>query len=210
MRVEQRADGSLLLTYDSVAWSRAVFVLAAGFIGWWLFEAAAGRATSERGIGLAAGAVVLGLVGTVLFEDARTVVDPASRTLAWTRRWAFRRRSGTVAFADVAGVIAERPIGDHGIPSRRLVVRTRAGEMIPLTAGYGVDHGDALLAAASRISTLIGLAATPPHAVEPLLAAGRTIDAIRQLRETEGLSLEEAKRRVDAMRRPSARRDARG
>jgi hypothetical protein len=202
LRIREEANGSLVLTYDSTRLSTVLFVLTAVLI------AAAGRqrflgaGDSERVIGLLGGAATLLLSGIALREQARAVVNPVARAIVWKRQWAFRTRSGSLSFADVAAVLPERPIGDEGVPSRRIVLRTNAGQTIPLTAGYRPDGDGAILAASERIAAMVARgAASPPLAgVEALAASGRVIDAIKLLREREGLSLDEAKRRVDALR----------
>jgi hypothetical protein len=101
-------------------------------------------------------------------------------------------------------VLVERPIGDDGAPSRRIVLRRTAGESIPMTVGYRPDADGAVLHIANRIRTLLGhdIDATHMSNVRALIAAGETIDAIRILREEEGLSLTDAKRRIDELTEP--------
>ena len=119
-----------------------------------------------------------------------------------SRRWGFRTRSGSIPFDQVAGVFAEQPIGDSGIPSRRVVLRTVGGSIVPLTTGYRPDVDGEILKASERIRIMVARGETaPPTEIESLIAAHRTIDAIRRLRERDGLSLEDAKRAIDALRR---------
>ena len=93
-------------------------------------------------------------------------------------------------------------MGDHGTPSRRITLKTSSGEEIPITVGYRPDGDCKVLQIATRIRTLLGhdTGATHLHNVKALIAAGKVIDAIRILREEEGLSLVDAKRRVEEMR----------
>jgi hypothetical protein len=121
--------------------------------------------------------------------------------LTWSRRWALRQRSGSIPFGSIRSVLVERPIGDHGTPSRRIVLKTIHGEDIPVTVGYRPDGDGTVLDIASRIRTLLGHGTETTHLqnVKALIAAGKTIDAIRVLREEEGLSLVDAKRRVEEL-----------
>ena len=119
----------------------------------------------------------------------------------WRRRWALRQRSGSIPFGSVQSVLVERPIGDDGTPSRRIVLKTIAGEDIPMTVGYRPDADGAVVHIASRIRVILGHDSRATHVdnVLTLMAAGKTIDAIRILREEEGLSLLDAKRRIEEL-----------
>lgn len=70
-----------------------------------------------------------------------------------------------------------------------------------MTVGYWPDADGAVLHIASRIRALLGhdSDARHLHNVHALLATGKTIDAIRIVREEEGLSLVDAKRRVEEL-----------
>jgi hypothetical protein len=102
-------------------------------------------------------------------------------------------------FGSIQSVLVERPIGDEGTPSRRITLRTIDGREIPITVGYRPDADGTTVRIASRIRAVLGHEADATHMsnVRALIAAGRTIDAIRVVREEEGLSLLDAKRRVE-------------
>jgi hypothetical protein len=202
VRIREEANGSLALTYDSTRLSTVLFVLTAVLLGAAGRERFVASGDSDRLIGLLGGAATLLLSGIALRERAHAVVNPVARAIVWQRQWAFRTRSGSLSFDDVAAVVPERPIGDDGVPSRRIVLRTTAGETIPLTAGYRPDGDGAILAASERIAAMVARGALSPAlgAVEALAASGRVIDAVKLLRDREGLSLDDAKRRVDALR----------
>lgn len=202
MQVHDEADGTLVLTYDSSAFMRFLFIVTAVLVGVALYDYFIGARGTDRLIGLLAGAATCAISGMVFFERAHVVVSPSTQTITWSRQWGFRSRSGSIPFDQVASVLAERPIGDEGVPSRRVVVCTKGGEQVPLTVGYRPDGDEAILGASQRISAILGhtAAASTAGSVQALVSSGRVIDAIKLLRETEGLSLEEAKRRVDAAR----------
>lgn len=200
MQAREEPDGSLLLTYDSIRLSRFFFILAALPLGTAAYDYLLGARGSDRMAALLAAAATLMLAGLFFLEQARAVVNPLERTIVWSRRWLFRRRSGTLSFDDIAVVFPERPIGDEGTPSRRIVLRTKDGRMIPLTQGYAPDMDDGILRSSERIASMLGPRVAAVDTVDALVIAGRPIDAIKHLRETRGLPLEEAKRQVDAIR----------
>jgi hypothetical protein len=153
--IQTASDGSLLLSYDSRGLSRMMAVL-----GVVLFAAAAYHLLSEqqgeRLIGFLGGAVTCALAAVVLLEEARVVVDPATKMVVWTRRRAFRTHRGSLRFEDISAVYAERSLGDSVVPSRRIVISTRGGERVPLTAGYRPDGDRVILGASEQIRALLG------------------------------------------------------
>ena len=204
MNVEE-AGGATTVTYDSVGLTKLMLgltVLLLCVAGYDVFIGARG---SDRLIGLLASAATCAAIAIVLLETAWFQFTHATRIVNWRRRWAFRQRSGVIPFAAIQSVIVERPIGDDGTPSRRIVLRTTDGAAIPITVGYRPDGDGAVLQLANRLRTLLGHSAAETHTqnLQALIDAGSTIDAIRLLRQEEGLSLTEAKRRVDEMTRPA-------
>ena len=163
MRIWEEANGSLVLTYDSTRLSTVLFVLTALLFGAAGRERFVASGDSERLIGLLGGAATLLLSGIAVRERAHALVNPVARAIVWNRQWAFRTRSGSLSFDDVAAVLPERPIGDEGIPSRRIVLRTTAGQTIPFTAGYRPDGDGAILAASQRIAAMVVRDAASPR-----------------------------------------------
>ena len=201
MTIEERDDGTILVTYDSTRLT-------------WLMLAVGGVCLATAGYDVFIGsrgadrlAVLLGAAGTcllvaiVFLERAWFQFALATRIVTWRRRWALRQRSGSIPFGAVQSVLVERPIGDDGTPSRRIVLKTIAGEDIPMTVGYRPDADGAVVHIASRIRVILGHDSRATHVdnVLTLMAAGKTIDAIRILREEEGLSLLDAKRRIEEL-----------
>jgi hypothetical protein len=220
MESSEGIDGVLVVRHDSTAWMK--WTMAAAFV---LLVVAAGdfwtnsRWTEriEACLGAAGTLVVIGLAAS---ESGRFAFDRRRRVVDWERRWAWWRRAGTIAFADVADVRAETPIGDHGEPSRRIVLVLADGSLVPLRAGYVADGAGAVAAIAERIRAQLGKPAqenaprqssapASPDAVAALVRAGRTIDAIKELRRARGLSLRDAKREVDALRETAQSESAR-
>ena len=199
MTIDERADGTLVVSYDSLGLTRVMLAAAVLLLAVAGYDILAGARGTERLVGLLGSATTCLLVGIVFLERARFQFAPATRLVTWRRRWALRQRAGTILFNSIQSVLVERPIGDEGTPSRRIVLKTVAGEDIPVTVGYRPDADGAVVHIASRIRALLGhdSDATHLHNVRALLAAGKTIDAIRVLREEEGLSLVDAKRRIE-------------
>jgi hypothetical protein len=202
MKLDERGDGSIVVTYDSTTLARLALVGAGVFLAVAGYDVFAGARGTERLVGLLGAAATCLLIAIVLLERTWFQFAADTRTLTWRRRWALRERSGSVPFGSIQSVLVERPIGDDGTPSRRITLKTTSGEEIPITVGYRPDGDGMVLQIASRIRLVLGhdAGATHLHNVRALMAAGRTIDAIRVLREEEGLSLVEAKRRIEEMR----------
>jgi hypothetical protein len=140
----------------------------------------------------------------LLGETSRFVFDPARRTVEWRRRFLFRERGGTLPFDAIEQVELQVPIGDDGIPSRRVALRLRDGGELPLTVGYSVDFDGSRRALALRLRALLGLPVEPSVDDEArrLASSGRIIEAVKHVRRETGVSLTEAKRRVDKLAAP--------
>ena len=198
MNVRQEPDGSLLLTYDSTRWTKwligaTVLTLATAVYDYFL-----GARGDGRLIGLLGAATTLALIGIVMLEQARFRFDPATRLIEWDQRWAFRRRAGITPFSGVKHVSVDVPIGDQGIPSRRVVLHLADGTLLPVTVGYKPDVDGAISRTAETLRVTLGhRPPTMEDSVRWLISQGRTIDAVTLLREKEGVSLTEAKRRVE-------------
>ena len=205
MTIEERHDGTILVTYDSTRLTWLMLAVGGVCLATAGYDVSIGSRGTDRLAGLLGAAGTCLLVAIVFLERAWFQFAPATRIVTWRRRWALRQRSGSIPFGAVQSVLVERPMGDDGTPSRRIVLKTIAGEDIPMTVGYRPDADGAVLHIASRIRALLGhdSVATHMHNVRALIAAGKTIDAIRVLREEEGLSLVDAKRRVEELTQPN-------
>ena len=204
MNIEE-SGGATTVTYDSVGLTKLMLGLTALLLGVAAYDVSIGTRGTDRMIGLLASAATSAAIAIVLLETAWFQFTHATRIVNWRRRWAFRQRSGVIPFAAIQSVMVERPIGDDGTPSRRIVLRTTDGAVIPITVGYRPDADGAVLQIANRLRTLLGHSAEETHIqnLKALIDAGSTIDAIRLLRQEEGLSLSEAKQRVDELTRRS-------
>lgn len=176
-----------------------MFAFAGALLAGAVYHLLSGRGDTERLLGFLGGTLTCVLIALVLLEQARVVVDPAARSVVWRRRFAFRTRSGSLTFDDIRAVYAERSIGDSRVPSRRLVICTRNGETIPLTAGYRPDADQVILRASEQMRAVLGQHPASGDTAKAMVMAGRIMEAIAFLRESEGLSLIDAKRRIDAL-----------
>ena len=205
MKVEEPVDGTLIVTYDSSGLTKLMLTVMALILGVAAYDLLVGTRGTDRLVGLLASAGTCLSIGIVFLETTWFEFAGATRLITWRRRWALRERSGTLPFAAVQSVLIETPMGDDGTPSRRISLRTKDGVGIPITVGYRPDPDRTVLQIATRIRTLLGHDSeeTGTTDAKALVGAGRIIDAIRVLRQEEGLSLVEAKKRVDELARRS-------
>jgi hypothetical protein len=207
MRIVRQTEDALIVESDGrvVAGVFLVcFIAFAVFAGVKYFtDANAVHGESFQG---ALGAALMGLLGFLaVFERSTFDFDGRARALHWHRQRAFRRRAGVVAFGEIQAVVAQRPIADDGIPSRRVVLRL-AGEELPLSIGYDSDGDGRCLRLAEAIRQFVGLPMQDDlmASVQAAVNRGNGIEAVRLLREERQLSLTEAKRLVDSIRDSAA------
>jgi hypothetical protein len=201
MTIDERGDGTIVVTYDSIRLTWLMLAATAILLAVAGYDVFIGTRGFDRIVGLLGAAGTCFLVAIVFLERAWFEFSPATRIVTWRRRWALRQYAGSLPFGSIELVIVERPIGDDGTPSRRIVLKTKEAQDIPITVGYRPDADGTVRTIASRIRGLLGhdTDATHMNTVRALIAAGRTIDAIRVLREDDRLSLAEAKRRVEEL-----------
>lgn len=169
------------------------------FLIWLVVHWATGHPNRDRFIGLI-GASVTCLLFALLSETSDFVFDAGLRRLMWFRRVGLRRRSGTVPFEEIEQVVVRTALGSDAVaPSQRVVLLTRDGEL-PLTASY--FPGDEHAANAEKLRVFLGRNQSDAlsASVESLVAAGRDLDAIRELRLARGMSLTEAHDEVARIR----------
>lgn len=208
MKVDELADGSLVVSYDGSPLAKFMLGFMAVFLGTAAYDVFIGTRGTDRLVGLLGASATCLLIAVVFLETAHFEFSRPTHIVTWRRRWALRERSGSIPFSEIQSVQVERPIGDTGTPSRRVTLKTKDGSVVPLTVGYRPDADDAIVKIADRIRALLGhdAEATAQQDLDDLIAAGKTIDAIRILRERDGLSLTDAKQRVDELRRKASSR----
>lgn len=200
METQDEPDGNFVVQHDSTRATRWIVsgaIVTLAFCGGFAWA-------KQRLEGLGPwmiAAASLAAIALVAAESGLFVFDKKSRVLRWKRSIAWRQREGSLPFDQVADVTLERPIGDSGIPSRRITLRLQNGEMLPLRSNYKTDHDSELLKLADQIRDALGLPPKPPpgDAIKALVAQGKVVEAVKELRRTRGLSLVEAKREVDAI-----------
>ena len=163
MRVEEPIDGTLVVTYDSSPLTKFMLGFMVLILGTAAYDVFLGTRGTDRLIGLLGAAATCLLVSVVFLETAWFEFARSTQTIAWRRRWGLRQRSGSVRFGEVQSIQVERPLGDDGTPSRRIILKTTGGPVIPLTVGYQPDPDGAVLQIADRIRTLLGLNSDAAH-----------------------------------------------
>jgi len=198
----EEADGSLVVTHGGRSWLAVGLVIAGlGLLAGSAYDWFEHLSVDDKWAGFLGGGATCLITGLALAEKSRFVFDRRRRTLEWERTHAWAKKAGSVAFDQVRQVRAERPIGDDGAPSRRIVLSLADGTSVPLRAAYVPDGDGALEQLAQRIRVVLGGTPQPPLGddVAALVAQGRKIAAIKLVRERTGASLLDAKNEVDAL-----------
>lgn len=199
MKYETDPDGRIVLSYDGTGLARLVFAVAALLLALAAHTYLTRPAKRERLIGSIAGFITCTIAGVVLIERSRFEFHPWSRTILWRRRWAWSAHEGVTPFDRVGAVAVQRPIGDRGVPSRRLSLLLKEGGEIPLTDGYKPDVSGEFLELADKLRAIVGLEQGGDGVLRWLVREGRIADAVRHAREQGHVTLAEAKRRVDEL-----------
>jgi hypothetical protein len=191
------ADGRLIVTYSSTGLRKVIVSGAVVFAATAVYDLTIGTRGTDRLVALMGAIGVCLGAGLVLLEESHFVFDPKARTVNWRRRWAWSRSEGHLAFADIQHVTVQTMGESRTYPDRRVCLQLASGALLPLTRGYAPDAGGECSAVGDEIRRVLGAAdAASDDALAALVRSGHKMDAIRILRE-RGLSLEDAKRRVD-------------
>jgi hypothetical protein len=203
MLTERTSDDRLIFRYEARAMSRLLSDVALALAALVAFEAITGRRFGDGIGGAIAGSLTAALCALLSYEVSWFEFDARSSTITYRRRWAFRRYRGAVQFADVEAVRCEAAIG-KSVPHRRVALRLRDGTSVPLTAGYAPDRGESLTIA-EQIRGVLGHTSlsTAADRARALARAGRTIDAVRELRFETDMSFDDAMRQVKELARQS-------
>jgi hypothetical protein len=187
----------LVVTYEGTTLPKFLFAVGLVFAATAVYDVTIGSRGTDRMVALIGAIVVCVGSALVSFERSEFKFDPRTRQVRWSRRWAWSNKAGTLAFDRIRSVIAQTMGETREYPDRRICLQPIDGPLVPLTAAYMPDAQGELVRIADNIRTMIGAApATSDESLAALVRAGRTMDAIRLLRE-QGLSLTEAKRRLD-------------
>jgi hypothetical protein len=169
------------------------------FLAWLVVHWLTGHPNHERTAGLI-GASLTCLLCLFFSETSDFEFDMETRCLTWSRRVGLRRQSGTMPFEEIEQVVVRTALGSNVHAQRnRVVLITRHGEL-PLAIAYRLSEEHT--ANAERLRIFLGQKQNDalPTSIDDLVAAGRDVDALRELRFAEGISLTEAHDRVAAIR----------
>ncbi len=188
--------GTLTVRYDGTRLAKLFLVLSAICIIVLIYDALLGAGGAVAGLSVVSATGFL--TGLLLYERSQFAFDSRSQSLTWRHRWGWSQQAGVMPFARVKDVLVQSPVGDDGVPSRRLCLRVLEGSDLPLTHRYATDARDELLHLAGRIRTFLRPSAESDAsaAVAALVRAGHKMQAVHLLRQTRGLSLNEAIRLI--------------
>ncbi len=170
-------------------------------------ELKSGQDMQHQLIGAVLSAVVFGIGAAVCYENNLFRFDLVRRELVWRTGRLWRRRQGTVPFADIESVAIERgpSIRASSSSTHRLVLVTKDGK-IPLSSAYlgTLDSINQQLAA--DIQQLFGSQSNVDEAsLREMIRQGRKIDAIAYARERFGFSLKDARDLVESIQSEQAK-----
>jgi hypothetical protein len=155
---------------------------------------------TDRMIGLAGAAAICAIVFLFAYEKNDFHFDRQTRLLAWSRQQGFFKHKGVVPIGSIERVVLQSCIGNNRYyPKRRVVLVTRDCEL-PLTISYQNDRMNEVMAERIRAFLDISSKSLLDDSIESLVATGRDLDAIRLLREKNGLSLSDARDIVDRIK----------
>ena len=203
-KIIQQSDNRLVIETDALPLARLFLIggIVCAVIAALKFFVQHHPTSNESFQGLIGVTAMCVIAFLALYEQSVFVFDRARRLVQWQRRRAFGKKSGEARFEEIQAVIAQRPIGDDGTPSRRVALLTTKREL-PLSVAYAPDTDDACVRLAEQIREFIGQPSQPDltAGVRASISQGQVIEAIRLLREEKQLSLAEAKQFIDEMRR---------
>ena len=190
-----RKTNQEMVVVDGMVWISVFLLCFAGFVGfqaisrgvprWWIM------------VGL------LGLFAFVSWRRETVTFDAARQQVEWVRRRAFSLKSGTLPFSEVMGIGMDSITDNHGYLTYRLTILT-SDTPVPMSDAYG--GGEAYYESLRKqILEFLGMDQSAKSAPEPgdeasiraLLAQGRKVDAIEQMRGRYQLGLAEAVERVN-------------
>lgn len=207
MKLTEINGGGLMVEHDDTRVARLLLAigLALLLLGLYRYYVTHDR---EKLVGGSAAFATCVVAWFFVGERAVFRVEPQMGLIRWKRRRMFVSREGAIHFSDVRSVLVQTPIGDRGIPSRRVAIITRDGKEFPIATAYKPDNDDACPALAARLREVLSIKPLSEGAmadVAALAAEGREMDAIRSLRGiNKGMSLADARAEVKRMREQSA------
>src|SRR5262245_26609334 len=116
MTLDERGDGTIVVTYDSLVLTRVMLAATVLLLAVAGYDVSIGTRGTERLAGLLGSAATCLLVAIVFLERVRFEFASGSRMATWRRRWALQQRTGSIPFESIQSIRVERPIGDEGTP----------------------------------------------------------------------------------------------
>jgi hypothetical protein len=158
----------------------------------------------DRWIGLAGATATCALFFLFGYETGRFNFDSRTRSLTWSKQHGPFKKNGSLPFDSIDDVLLQPGPRRHGVyRNHRVVLVTRDGDL-PLMTAYEYDKMNRVIA--EKIRTLLGMPSEDFDAsVRLLLERGEEIAAIDLLREKRGLSLAEARDRVEELKQNNPR-----
>ena len=95
MTIEERHDGTILVTYDSTRLTWLMLAVGGLCVATAGYDVFTGPRGTDRLASLLGAAGTCLLVAIVFLERAWYQFAPATRIVMWRRRWALRQRSGS-------------------------------------------------------------------------------------------------------------------
>ena len=105
MTIEERHDGTILVTYDSTRLTWLMLAVGGVCLATAGYDVFIGSRGTDRLAGLLGAAGTCLLVAIVFLERAWFQFALATRIVTWRRRWALRQRSGSIPFGSVQSVL---------------------------------------------------------------------------------------------------------
>jgi len=144
------------------------------------------------------------LCAVLCARKSRFVFDAAQRMVQWQNTVLLRTQTGSLPFDEIRGVAIDSTSSNRGGTTYRLTLLT-SDKPVPVTPSYG-PRRTKYETAREAILKLVQPGSDPSSgptalSVVDLVRSGRTVDAIVLLRNTQGLSLSEARGRVDEIKR---------
>ncbi|MBI3802174.1 MAG: hypothetical protein HY282_00225 [Nitrospirae bacterium] len=197
MKKITKDDDDKLIVEVSSRWVKGVGFGALFFLGFplirFFFHQPLGK---ERLIGFIGAAITCGVIYLGSYEESLFTFHSGARFLTWKRKRSLLEKEGTLPFDRITQVILQSPIGNSRYyPKARVTLLTRETEL-PLSIAYEQDEMNQVIAERIRCRLGLSVERLVPDAVQSLIDRGLDLDAVRLLREKEGLSLMEAKNKV--------------
>jgi hypothetical protein len=125
-------------------------------VGMAAYDSVIGSHDTNRLAAQLIGSGIFALCALVFLEKTCFRFDPVDKVITWNRRRGFQLRQGVVAFDEVRSVAVEVPIGDEGVPSRRICLHLADQTHLPLVNAYHVDADDGIVRLADRLRMVLG------------------------------------------------------